>query len=132
MKNSSENQLSKNTGYRYTVAYLFVASLLSGCVSSVTGLAPTVDGPSSVEAGSTVSYTFDALSPKGYALSYGVNWGDGSSLPTALNIPSGDKHSGIHAWSQSGNYTITVIVSDGHGGSSTGSYAVQVVNPPAE
>ncbi|MDP9128140.1 MAG: PKD domain-containing protein [Pseudomonadota bacterium] len=112
---------------------LFGLLALGACagVGSHGNVVPSISGPSTVQAGVPESYTFSSTSPHDYPLSYGVNWGDGTHMPNALGVGSGDDHTSEHAWANPGSYTIIFTAVDGHGSSGTGSYVVQVVAPPA-
>ncbi len=92
--------------------------------------APTnlmVNGPSTVTAAVSNSWTFIATDPEGKALNYKVKWGDSSSEAEATGMASGVSKSFSHAYAPSGGYTITFTATDDKGLTATKTTVVQTV-----
>ena len=78
---------------------------------------PTINGPTSGEAGKSYTYTAVSTDPDGDKIFYCFNWGDGNEICTDL-YPSGQQASASHTWESKGDYTITVKATDEHGAES--------------
>jgi len=78
---------------------------------------PTINGPTSGEAGKSYTYTAVSTDPDGDKIFYCFNWGDGNEVCTEL-YPSGQQVSVSHTWENKGDYTITVKATDEHGAES--------------
>ena len=69
----------------------------------------------------TATFTASATDPDGDTLTYQINFGDGNSS-NGNNV--------THAYTQAGQYTATLTVSDGNGGISTKQLTVNVSDLP--
>ena len=78
---------------------------------------PTINGPTSGEAGKSYTYTAVSTDPDGDKIFYCFNWGDGNEICTDL-YASGQQASASHTWESKGDYTITVKATDEHGAES--------------
>lgn len=99
--------------------------------SSMTPTTPTVNGPSSVQAGTSANYYFVSTDQNsggynGGLITYTVNWGDGSAVSSSSALPSGSNYSASHTWATSGTYNITVTATPGLGNPVSGTYQVLV------
>ncbi|MBP7867876.1 MAG: PKD domain-containing protein [Acidobacteria bacterium] len=88
--------------------------------------APVISGttiPSPVNLAEIVNFSVQASDPDGDPLTCVWNFGDGG---TASGLAAS------HAYAVDGDFTVTVVVTDGRGGSAAASGAVHVVNPEAD
>jgi len=113
-------------------AFALVVFSFAGCANNMAhgGLVPDVSGPETAQAGVPTSYSISASTDTDYAVSYGINWGDGSKPLTISNSSSSDL-SGEHAWAKPGAYKITATATNGHGESGFSFYNIQVVAAPS-
>jgi hypothetical protein len=127
MPNHIEKKLS------LLIAAGFTAFSLTGCMNTAPhgGLVPDISGPTTVDAGTPANYDLSASSVTDYALSFSINWGDGTK-PLIVTNSSHDGASGDHVWSKPGTYTLTGTATDGHGDSGFSTYIVQVNAPPPQ
>ncbi len=65
---------------------------------------PTITGPASGKAGTSYTYTFNAVDPDGDDVRYIINWGDG--FDTTPYNPSGMDMLVPHTWPNEGTYII--------------------------
>lgn len=80
-----------------------------------------VDYPGSAESGDPVTFTVTATDPNGDPLTYTWTFGDGSSA---------DGRSVTHTYATGGVYNVEVRVSDGRGGTATGTLQMQIIQVP--
>ena len=105
----------------------------AGVANNMTPTSPLFSGPSTVQAGTSASYTFSSWDQdndgyNGGSLSYSVNWGDNSPVSTQSGFASGAGFTTSHTWTNAGSYQITVTVTPGLGTTVQGSYPVQVTS----
>jgi len=67
--------------------------------------APTIDGPTTGEAGTTYTYTFVSTDPEGDDISYLIEWGDGEETVTGFYL-SGATATETHKWQEEDTYII--------------------------
>lgn len=77
---------------------------------------PIIDGPSSGKPGRMYYYTIIASDPDGDAISYTIDFGDGTTLENGP-LPPGSDFTVSHMWSK-GTYTMKVKASDVYGAES--------------
>jgi hypothetical protein len=82
--------------------------------------APSIDGPATGDAGTVLTYTFNAVDPDDDDVRFYINWGDGNSDTTDFTA-SGNDRTASHTWASPADYTITAYAEDssGNSGSST-------------
>jgi len=80
--------------------------------------APTINGPTNGNAGTTYSYTFITTDPDGDKVYYFIDWGDGSFDNWFGPYDSGEMISKSHTWDETGTYTIKAKAKDIHGAES--------------
>ena len=81
---------------------------------------PLIGGIMEVTAGETYSFAASSTDKDGDDIKYAFDWGDSTSDSSAfLNLPSGSAYSLFHTWSEPGEYTLTVTVTDGELSSSS-------------
>jgi len=95
-------------------------------LATVANVAPAIDsltGDSEAEEGQQCSFTASASDVAGAAdpLTYEWDFGDGSDLVSGVDLTDVD-----HTYSQFGDYTVTLTVTDGDGGADTAVVAVHV------
>jgi FG-GAP repeat/PKD domain len=73
---------------------------------------PTITGPAKGKVGVATTYNFTTTDPNGDAVSYFVDWGDGTNSSWIGPYPSGDKINQSHNWSKKGTYTIKAKARD--------------------
>ena len=73
---------------------------------------PTIDGKVNGKAGVEYEYTFNAIDPDGFNLSYYVDWGDGTNSDWTEFVDSGTDLKLKHTWSAQDDYTIQCRVKD--------------------
>lgn len=73
---------------------------------------PLISGPSNGTINTYYSYTFGSSDQDHDAITYQINWGDGTTIETTT-LPSGQYFALNHQWNAPGTYTITVTASDG-------------------
>ncbi len=74
---------------------------------------PDINGLTSGKAGTSYTYTFNAVDPDGDDVRYIINWGDGFDT-TPFN-PSGMDMLVPHTWSNEGTYIIRASAEDTNG-----------------
>ena len=77
-------------------------------------LLPGISGKSSGKAGVSYDYIFNAIDPDGDDIRYFIDWGDGNSVTTGLNL-SGTNVTVSHTWSSTGTYVIKAKAQDEYG-----------------
>ncbi len=77
---------------------------------------PTVDGPTSGNAGEPLTYTISAQDKDGDLIQFFITWGDGTTTTSNLVLSSTEEE---HTWSNQGLYTLKVTAEDENGGRST-------------
>jgi hypothetical protein len=93
--------------------------------------APTIDGPSNGETGTTYLYIIDANDPDADNLYYYIDWGDGDVEEWIGPYDSGEQTVTMHSWSEQGTYQIKVKVKDIYGAESDWSY-LEVTMPVSQ
>ncbi|MBC7128140.1 MAG: PKD domain-containing protein [Thermoplasmatales archaeon] len=78
---------------------------------------PTINGPSSGEAGKEYTFTAVANDPDGDKIFYCFDWGDGNEFCTQY-VNSGQQVEAKHTWQEKGTYVVTVTATDEHGAKS--------------
>ncbi|MBC7128139.1 MAG: PKD domain-containing protein [Thermoplasmatales archaeon] len=78
---------------------------------------PTINGPSSGEAGKEYTFTAVANDPDGDKIFYCFKWGDGNEFCTPY-VNSGQQVEAKHTWQEKGTYVVTVTATDEHGAKS--------------
>lgn len=73
---------------------------------------PTIDGPTSGNAGAHCQYGFTALDPNDDNVSYFIDWGDHTTSGWLGPNPSGQEIVVNHTWTQKGAYTIAAKAQD--------------------
>ena len=73
---------------------------------------PTIDGPTSGEAGTEYDYTFKAVDPDGDDLYYYIDWDDDTFEEWIGPYSSGEEVIVAHTWSEQGTYIIKAIAKD--------------------
>jgi hypothetical protein len=73
------------------------------------------EGQGYLKAGVTYVWNLTASDPEGKSLIYQVNFGDGTNVSVLYNVSSGSTKSFSHKYSDMGNYSIGVKVSDEEG-----------------
>lgn len=73
---------------------------------------PLISGLANGTVNTVHPYTFGTTDPENDALTYHIDWGDGTAVET-VNLPSAEHFGRTHQWTSPGAYTITVIASDG-------------------
>ena len=95
--------------------------------------APTLTTINSVPAvaiaGEDVQLSASASDPEGDVLTYAWDFGDGAS-DTGTTLAGGGTITATHTYAAEGMYTVTLVVTDGKGGSASGSVSVSVSPPP--
>jgi len=76
--------------------------------------APTIDGPTSGNAGTEYEYTFNAVDPDSDNIKYYIDWGDGNTEWTGFSA-SGTPVIVSHTWVEEDTYTIAAKAQDEHG-----------------
>lgn len=89
--------------------------------------APLISGVIATFPQTTETFKFSSTDADGDALTYSIDWGDGSVL-FATAAASGTTFSATHVWVNVGTYQITASVSDGKGGAASSSAQLQVAN----
>ena len=94
--------------------------------ATVLNTSPTIDmltGDAEVGRGQQASFTASASDPTGVAdpLTYEWDFGDGSDLVSGVDLTSVD-----HAYTEFGNFTVTLTVTDGDGGQDQATWDVTV------
>mgnify|MGYP006278300239 CR=1 FL=1 len=75
---------------------------------------PLIGGILEVPGKETYSFAASSTDPDGDDIKYTFNWGDDTTESSEfLNLPKGSAYNMLHAWDESGEYTLTVTVSDG-------------------
>jgi len=77
--------------------------------------APTINGPTSGNAGTSYPYTFTSIDPDGDKISYYIKWGDGTETDWTAFRPSGSSYPESHTWNAQGTYTIEAKARDIYG-----------------
>ena len=72
---------------------------------------PTIDGPTSGNAGTAYDFNFTGTDPDGFDISYFVDWGDDTNSGWTEYVPSGTTVTLNHSWDK-GDYTITCKIRD--------------------
>lgn len=72
----------------------------------------SLEGPAAAKSGVEQMFYGATSGPDGVALTYRVDWGDGTS-PQIEIIPSNYLFLFFHAWAKPGNYTVTISADDG-------------------
>ncbi|HEC76915.1 MAG TPA: PKD domain-containing protein, partial [Thermoplasmatales archaeon] len=78
---------------------------------------PTINGPTSGEAGKSYTYTATSTDPDGDRIYYCFDWDDGNEMCTDL-VNSGESVQMSHTWQEEGTYIITVTATDENGATS--------------
>jgi len=73
---------------------------------------PTIDGPTSGQAGTEYTYTSSTSDPNGDQVFYLFDWGDGTNSGWTDPHPSGATASASHTWTTQGNYQIKAKARD--------------------
>ncbi|UCF50431.1 MAG: hypothetical protein JSU91_02820 [Thermoplasmatales archaeon] len=73
---------------------------------------PTIDGPTSGNAGTSYEYTFTATDPDGDDIKYYIKWGDGEITDWTVFQASGTTYSENHTWESEGTFTIEAKTMD--------------------
>ena len=90
---------------------------------------PTIDGPTSGNAGTTYEYTFTATDPNGDSVYYYINWGD-CTVEEGLGPFLSDEMVNVsHTWTAQGNYQIRAKAKDIYGAESPWSLPLSVTMP---
>jgi hypothetical protein len=76
--------------------------------------APGINGPTKGKTGTSIEYTFNAVDPNGDQVKYLIDWGDGKSDTTNLNL-SGIDVIVAHTWDAEGTFVIKVKAEDAYG-----------------
>jgi hypothetical protein len=76
--------------------------------------APTIDGPTNGDAGTSYTFTFNAVDPDGDDIRYFIDWGDGTTDSTGFE-QSGVDIPFAHTWTSEATYTITAKAEDIYG-----------------
>ena len=76
--------------------------------------APTIDGPTNGNAGTSYTFTFNAVDPDGDDVKYHIDWGDGTTDSTGFE-QSGVDIPFAHTWTSEATYTITAKAEDIYG-----------------
>ncbi|MBX3400769.1 MAG: PKD domain-containing protein [Gemmataceae bacterium] len=111
---------------------------------TVTNVAPTLalaTGNLVATEGATVSIaTVGTFTDPGFSLSetysYTIAWGDGAVSKGAatvdalgsIGVPTTGSFGSSHAYADNGLYTVSVTIADSNGGTSTGTFSIQVTN----
>ena len=77
-------------------------------------LAPEIDGPRNGKINTKQSYSIHAVDPDGDAISYYIDWGDGSESGWIGPYRSGELIIMDHIWDNQGTFVITVQAKDEH------------------
>jgi len=81
--------------------------------------APTINGPTNGDVGTSYTYTFTSIDPDGDQISYYIKWGDGDTTDWTTPQSSGPPgYSESHTWSTQDTYTIEAKATDIHGAES--------------
>ena len=140
--NTSATVASSQAGCSYTITFTVTETAtgktasagISVAVRSVAGAfttansvptAPTINGAGIVFAGSRQIYYGFSTDADGDAITYTIDWGDGSPQETQ-RWGSGYVYTGSHTWSVAGTYNITVTARDDRGAARASSYGVRV------
>lgn len=75
---------------------------------------PSLNGPVSFAVGASQTFSGYSTDADGDAITYSINWGDGSPVYT-VELGSGYPYIASHVWSQPGIYNLQVSASDGKG-----------------
>ena len=73
---------------------------------------PTINGPTSGNAGTSYDYTFKALDPEGAIIWYYIEWGDNSNTGWIGPVDSGQQATLSHTWDKKGTFTIRCKAKD--------------------
>ena len=73
---------------------------------------PSINGPSSGEAGNVYNYIIMATDPEGDEVSYFVDWGDDNIGGWTRMLPSGEEYNVSHIWEEKDSYIIKVKSKD--------------------
>ncbi len=79
--------------------------------------APTVNGPSNGNTGTSYTYSFQSTDPDGDDINYCFDWGDGDGGCTTY-VSSGEEATVSHTWDTDGDYTVEVYAEDRAGAKS--------------
>ncbi len=90
---------------------------------------PTINGPSSGNAGETYSYTAVTTEPNGEQIYYKFSWGDGTESDWLGPFNSGESVKENHTWSSRGTFKIKVKAKDINGEESDWSDPLHVRMP---
>lgn len=77
--------------------------------------APSIDGESNGNVGTSYEYTVRAVDPESDEMFYNIDWGDATSTGWIGPFPSGEPQTADHIFSQKGTYTISVTAKDVYG-----------------
>ncbi len=81
---------------------------------------PLIGGIMDVTTGQKYSFAASSTDKDGDDIKYTFDWGDSTSDSSAsLNLPAGSAYSMFHTWDETGEYTLTVTVTDGELSSSS-------------
>jgi len=97
------------TGYYIYTAYIYMPSDQGDPPG-----APTIDGPTTGDAGDTLTYSFSAVDPDGDDVKFIIQWGDGLVDTTGF-VASGATETADHVWDSPADYTITAKAEDTNG-----------------
>ena len=88
---------------------------------------PVVTGPTSGNAGTSISFEFVSTDDQGDDIFYFIKWGDGQEEDWFGPNPSGEAQTKSHTWSEAGNFTIEVKARDTNGDESDwGTFTVEI------
>jgi hypothetical protein len=76
---------------------------------------PTIDGPTSGSEGTHYIYYFKSTDPEERAVSFYIEWGDGTNYGWTTPTDSGRQISMSHSWPTSGTYTLRAKAKDQDG-----------------
>lgn len=76
---------------------------------------PSIDGPSSGEAGESYDYTLVSTDPEEDEVYYYIQWGDGEETEWLGPFASGESYLHSHTWDEEGTYIIRAKAKDIHG-----------------
>ncbi|MDR3581705.1 MAG: PKD domain-containing protein [Candidatus Pacebacteria bacterium] len=132
----TDTGLSASTSYDYVIeatdSATPISSVMDSATTTVTTLpasAPTiasVNGPSSLDAGTEGTWTLAASDPTNGTLTYAVNWGDTVAGLRAMAMPIIQTSTFSHTYAAAGTYDITFTATNDAGLSTTATTSVTV------